>query len=368
MAVPTLYICRHYANGRYGALEALTISLSFTSMLAILIISIHSMKQLPKQKKIETKFKILYTISITSATICILATMISTITCVNEWTLTSTISLAITFPSYYTLVLVLLATFIARLYYTFRFSVYAISNKNKTIFLVLFIICSISSAIAVILYVISLFDAEYYDQDLWNDVDNKTYMTTAISFFLLALILYVSISIWTSKIFVSNLMKVTQLSGNSLSLYMKARIKQEDSNDENDSDDMSPQLNERQIKMIDNVSKYVSLFSVAIGSSIITLLVISSNEWIHWGGLFVQILFIFLNTDCIVNIMCIYLQYNFTGKYYRRYVKFIERVWKPIFVKKAKTDMVQAYHVEHVENKHVEMTALNETSGDDTSS
>ena len=338
-----------------------------------MVVTIHSIKHLPKQKKIDTKFKALFGTSIASATLCMLTTMTATLSCISGFIDGSNVSLALSIPSYFILIFLLLATFIARLYYTFRDSAYAVSYKDKSIFLVLYIICCVAGAAAMILYVISIFSDKYSYENVWISPDNKL-IAFVMTLFFICLIVYISISIWAAVIFVSNLMKVTQLSGNVMENgYVKAKSKlntsDDDTNDDSDEMDVdcvSPQLNERQIKMIDNVARYSTLFSVAIGSSIITLIVMSSGEYIHWGSLFIQILFIFLNTDCTINIACLYLQYNFTTKYYRKYVKFIERIWKPFFIKKAKYDMIEAYHLEKMENENdTQMTALNESSGDE---
>ena len=362
-------ICRRdEPRGKYSGLDVFTICLAVISLIGLMVITVHSIKELPKQKKLDSVFKWFYGVSITFAIICITSTISATISCVDGSSNGADISMALSIPSYFGLILVLLATFIARLHYTFKDSSYKVSNKNSIIFIVLYSICALSAIIAMVLYIIVLFEETQTDKSAWT-VTRHPLMPITMYFCFNCMIFYISTSIWAAKIFVSNLIKVAQLSMDSMQNISQQRLTNmngtEDTPELQD-ENVSIQLNEQQRKMIDMISKYVSLFSIGTGSSMITVLVMSSGEWMHWGDTFTQILFIFLDTDCIMNITCMYLQYKFSKKYYDRYVRFIERMWKPIFIKRAKDSMVDDYIAKKEKNGHQQLSVVNENSDCDT--
>ena len=141
-------------------------------------------------------------------------------------------------------------------------------------------------------------------------------------------IIYVFTAIWTVYLFSMNLLDVANLSED---VAVAENIGIEDI-----------KLNNTQIKLIDAIARYVTLFTIATLTSVITLMVLSANKW--WPqntSVHGQVWMIIASVDTVLNLICLYLQYNFNIKYYRKCCSCLG-CWKPYFIRRLKMNMIRA--------------------------
>eukprot|EP01084_Bolivina_argentea_P052590 96606_1 len=97
-----------------------------------------------------------------------------------------------------------------------------------------------------------------------------------------------------------------------------------------DNVDAKYKFNKSQHKLIDSISRYVALFALASLTSLITIMFILfdsidvefNDEWILTTAA----------VDCMVNFLCLYLQYSFASKYYSAACKYLHFCSKTLFV------------------------------------
>ena len=54
-------------------------------------------------------------------------------------------------------------------------------------------------------------------------------------------------------------------------------------------------------------------------------------------------IFVMYSFDCMINIICLYLQYPFATKYYYKYCKCITKLWNNLLIYKAQNALKQKY-------------------------
>ena len=107
-------------------------------------------------------------------------------------------------------------------------------------------------------------------------------------------------------------------------------------------------LNESQEKLINQVSRYNSLFTLAASTSIAVSIalgvaaIVSVDEGSADYGI-VPIMQCITLFDCVVNVICLFLQYSFATKYYNKYCVCIDKCWKSILYKQVKLGLKKRY-------------------------
>ena len=56
-----------------------------------------------------------------------------------------------------------------------------------------------------------------------------------------------------------------------------------------------------------------------------------------------QISYIIVSINCVINVLCLYLQYSFANKYYERFCVGIHRCWRCMLTKEATRSMIKKY-------------------------
>ena len=316
-----LHICVSY--GDFVAEEIFTILLSIFAVIIHAIIIIHASIKLPKQKQMHKTFKILFYISSIVAMFTSISCLIATILCVQNYQILSLIFSTITVATYFLLLMTLLTTLLFRLRSTFQGSIYEITLKKQCCFAILYVSCILFAMLSVTLFILILY-AGYYDYQWLGSYAHYVIDTILVTSACIAGLIYVFTAIWACYLFTNNLMCIARLN--------------KDNNDDDETGNC--ELNERQKKMISNITRYVSLFCVATLTSFICVVVISSRRYVdRWEGKEGQIYGTSTIIDSVINMICLYFQYSFNVTYYETYCKCLEKCWAPYFIKKARSNV-----------------------------
>ena len=248
---------------------------SFTFPICFIIlffIVIVSTKQLQSKQKIQIQIKIVYFIAIINAiiyTIVANVTHFLTMACmdyskVQPYGVLNSIS-------YSVFCLCVLGILLLRLYFTFKESMYKISECQQKVFIILYSLGIISSVVYSLAYFIGIIMIQL--------------ITNAV-----ATILFFGSFISAMIVFVRKMYALSILNRD----------------------------NEKQANnLLYTTTKYVLLLSFAIISTGITFviagieLMLTGQVWAVTGNA--------VCIDCVVNILCLYLQYPFADEYYRKY-------------------------------------------------
>lgn len=342
----------------FAWIEIISIIISCISLLIILLIGYSSIPQLNSLSKLEISFKYLFYLSWISSIIVTILTLLSTFLCIYSFKFPSTIIITIAIYFYYILLLSLLATLITRLHFTFIDSIYKITNKTRKILFIFFIIVIILIIFNILFDIISWFDTYLFNQNYVQ------YSTLSIIFGALAIFSYTLTALYAMSIFANNLIKLTHLqatspptlqsvNNSSISIQGQGLNNDDSSTGSRSSSFMIPsnkkykyKLNQTQKDLIENISKYVSLLIFAMISSLIVAIAILCGIWIKniiFRQHFFQIILIFTNLDCGINIICLYLQYSFAVDNYHKYCKCIHLLSRKLLRGKAKRSGQKKY-------------------------
>ena len=284
------------ASFKDGSLSSLSQLLSSSiSLLVIIIISVRSLLQLKSRKEIQKVIKNIYLLicigSITATTTCLIATLLYSnepdSLCLFLWTLF--------FASYPLVLCGVLAILLLRLYLTFRESVLEITLYQKWIFIVLYSFNIIITIILNLTYALSIVDNLIY----------AIYVAVAsMIYFILSLY---AMSLFSSKMFA--LMRMRQ--------YSMDKGKPDT-------------FDEKHKRLLYSTTKYVTLLSIAILSTFVFAVCgVFANYYVEIDGLVSSVACI----DCVINIICLYLQYPFNNKYYDKYCKCFGNCCMYFFIK-----------------------------------
>ena len=336
--------CAHRSNIETS--QIITIIIISSGILITTIILLNAFKEFPKHHKMENIFKCLFYSSLATSTLTQISVLTALILCVQGNQKPTLILLSTYTASYLLCLLLILTTLLLRLHYTFKESIYKITKKTRNALLILYIFTIIFCTSSVCLYMTATITLQSWDQ---NDIKNKVWTTSqsklmpiVIYLAVIGGILYVITAIWANMIFTKNLVQLTHSRADSMfkiairSIKNIHEYKRVQSKQEIDAEVNGMELNDDQMRLIDSISRYVSLFTIAIITSMINVLLVMSGEWVNWYNGHLQILAMFSCLDCTVNIVCLYLQYQFNIKYYNKWCKCIERCWRKYFIKKAK--------------------------------
>ena len=100
-------------------------------------------------------------------------------------------------------------------------------------------------------------------------------------------------------------------------------------------------LNIEQKMFIEKISRYVSLFTVAMLVTLFTAISILIAQSIPglFTGRFVYLMVMSAAWDSTFNVCCLVLQYSFATSFYYKYFAWIECCWKRLFTKRAEKDL-----------------------------
>ena len=362
MDASELNICLQ--QGQYDAIEIINLILSSIGLIVILPILIHAWFYLHQQEQIQSLFKALFWISAGFIVLTLITQLLSTIFCVEGQDMLALIFTIIAFDSYFWLLLTLLATLVCRIENTFNGTTYELPKCTRYLWLTMFIITMILSGIATIIFGANAFvtdSNQIRDNVIWTQFD---YFGIYIAFG--AVLFYVITAIWSCHIFVS---RITDLANTSATTMVSIMVQQADLEDieeedmnpmhhEEDSIDLNDMLRLKSLdaineRMLNCITRYTSLFAIAIFTSFLTVLCLGfATFWDEYDIRLGQIFMIVSGVDVVINLICVYLQYDFNVGYYERLCKHVENCWKGYFMRKAKRKMAQTKKVNLNKDHH----------------
>ena len=240
-----------------------------------------------------------------------------------------------------------LSILLMRVHHTFRKSMFEISFTEKWILIISYTLTIISGCLTIIIY-------------LWEKLHDKSNETEFYTeyfilyyFQFLSVIFYVSTSLYAMCIFTRKMYKLAELRANSM----------------RNIDEESIKLNAKQTKLLNTTSKYLSLSALAIFTTFIATIVIwYAWEWYGydawWNEVIRQIVLTATSMDCVCNIICLYLQYPWTKRYYDRYCSCFAKCWGYILKTKFERKMKKLY-LNQVQSNSVNVVKSNKVSGVD---
>ena len=314
--------------------EIITIIIVSIGLILSIIISIITIKCILKMAKLNKILKYLYITSNIAICLDLIFGILSPTLCHLHSESVSHIMFIMGLLFYYILMLNLLATLIYRLYITFNQSIYKITKIKKYIVNSLFIITCLLFLTTMIIQCIS---AALIIQKKLENGERRQYMLLAIYFNVTAFLTYIITSAFVVYLFARNMMKLTHSRATSM-------------RNVHDMNMADINLNKKQTKFIKNITRYVSLFSVALISSIFSMIWV----FIVFGdvlpaGIQVTAFQLVIQESCIdavINLICLALQYQFATNFYEKYCKWIEWCWKRVFIKNAHNELIRKYEMQ----------------------
>lgn len=178
----------------------------------------------------------------------------------------------------------LLATLVLRLHLTFSDSAYRMSQNIICVFIAIFIVLFVLIVLGVVSFIVLYRNTEYIEDHILG-------WFCFFSF----LIVYFAGSFFAIRFFVNNLSKLAKLRVDS---QRKVSLS---------ADDIS--LNAHQRKWLNLSAKYITLFVIAILSTIFT--------WISCFVISFEMAAVFVTFDYCINLFCLYLQFAFATGHYK---------------------------------------------------
>lgn len=306
------HYCQGISNNGLDIVEILMVIVSLTGLCVAIYVTFHSLQYLPKSKKLAKPPKISFYCCLICSYIVFISSAISAFICLLTDVYENFLN-SMAIISFTILILILLITLIYRLFSSFATSSYAVKGITKWIFYILYsiiLICAILNIIERCLVAIK------FNGD-WNAAA-KQYPFTASGYVgFIGLLLYISTSIYAVFLFIKKLMELTKS-------QMQSTM-----------DITNIKLSNSQKKILNNASKYVSLLALAIFTSILTAVGWSLSTFIWdpvenyntWNSYLEEIMILITAIDTIVNLICLYLQFGFTSKYYNKWCCGLQCCW-----------------------------------------
>eukprot|EP00484_Ammonia_sp_Unknown_P026231 CAMPEP_0197047710 /NCGR_PEP_ID=MMETSP1384-20130603/23167_1 /TAXON_ID=29189 /ORGANISM="Ammonia sp." /LENGTH=281 /DNA_ID=CAMNT_0042479693 /DNA_START=229 /DNA_END=1074 /DNA_ORIENTATION=+ len=246
-----------------------------------------------------------------------------------------------------------------RLYWTFEGSAFALSSRSKLAFLFLYILTVLTIIASTLIYIIN--------NSAQLQVPKVQHLMSALG--MLGVLLYLAIGIGANYIFTKNLIDLASLTSTSLHRvvvpkpqketkkgYMRTFAEPPPDIDEEfeevdeaengiwDKRNFTIMLSDDQTKLIQNITKYVSVFSIAILTSLLTVGTAIVGEVKQWqSNQFVA--FLLMSTvDSTVNVLCLYLQYPFNSKRYVTLCVLSDWCWKRAIITWTKNNIRESLH------------------------
>lgn len=209
---------------------------------------------------------------------------------------------------YGSFLLILLLNLVMRLYVTFQDTPLRMNQHTVQLFVALFVVGFVLIILGVIGRCLILFG---------NTFGSFLFFSTLF----LGFSLYVVGSVLAVRLFVMNLSSAAKMQASSVGSESDLTV---------NADDIS--LNVRQQKLLHLAAKYILLFFVAILSTMVAWLCIIIVSF-ECGAI---IMFI----DFSVNLQCLYLQFAFATKHYRKCCKYLDLRSKAVVLRRAKLQML----------------------------
>lgn len=276
----------------------------------ILVIGLSTIKGMQKLKKLNSIIRGLYYFCFICCVASPLCHISVTLVCILPNNLSPNIFRAIYYFVYISLLITMLSTLFVRLHCTFKESVYRLSFIHKIIMLSIFCILWISLISALTSQII--YSLNHRDRFM----DTPGFLIFAV----ISCTIYILSSIYAVTLFVNNLMKLVKSRATSFKNVL---------------DENAKKLNQHQTKLINQISRYVSLISLGIFISVIMTTV---AVLVHFrrnrekDATFVEYwLATLILVDNTLNLIFMSLQYKFTDTFYQKYCKCISSFWFCIF-------------------------------------
>ena len=305
-----LHGCYHHGLNEIG------FSIYLTCFIFLLIISITSIKQLIfDSEKIQNVIKCIYFLvtifSIFVTLIALSGSLICQRTKLEIWITGFVLC-------YECMLLSVSGLLLLRLYFTFKESIFAITQCQKWFIIILYLFTIIAGLISFI------FSNAY----------------VALIGYCVGGTLYVVLTIYGMLFFSQKMYQLTKIANNENEI----------------------EFNQQQKKLLYTTTKYVTLLTIAIlsswivfiGSTIYMLKYINHYEQGR-GHIFYLLIGSLCCFDCMVNVICLYLQYPFNQKYYEKYcqccARFCAYLFKKLVLKNMKQTDVESDVLLHLHYK-----------------
>ena len=238
------------------------------------------------RREMEMSIKVIYFLTLTTAITYNVTSNISNILkmiCLDSPQLSSYLE-AIDVTAYYYMLTCVVSILLLRLYLTFQESIFELSKNQKVFLIIVFSLHWISSIVGTILYY----------------TNNPMVILIIVSG--LWKIIYLTESIYGMILFAQKMYALTKMRASSI-----------------DNDQVL--FNEQQMELLRTTTKYVTLLSIAMISSWIYFFFVSINGILPGQKTSVSgpLLGTLGNIDCVINILCLYLQFPFNNEYYDKY-------------------------------------------------
>ena len=339
--------------------EIASITIEITMLFIAITMAIVFLKSLSKLKKLNKMLRLLFISTITALFIYLISALSIPIICHQISEQISMIPMAIAILFYFITIINLLNTLLCRLYVTFNQSAYKIKNSGRYALNSLNTITMLLFAISIIMYISAIFLKPSTKKLI---IEQRIafaiyFAATGFSFYIIttAIIVY---------LFARNMLRLTRLRATSV-------IRVNSGSESPKAGTMggmfameiqrkATELNEKQTKFINNISRYVSLFTFSLLSTFMTMLspLIAEAFPSVFNGRFIYLILMVGSIDGTVNMACLALQYSFATEFYYKYCIWIECCWKRLFT----------VHMERaLEKKYMEEIQLSELCVDSMS-
>ena len=283
--------------------DYVAISIAIPCILLVLVLLIKSIREIPKLKKIQTKIKIQYYINCAFSLLCMISGALFQFVCTN-W-IDSMVIIC-----YWILVGGILNTLLLRLNHTFKESVYKLSSfQSWTI--------NITKYILLIIGIIS-----YCLYNIFQFTDIPITYTSLLIMVTSGAFIYLLLTGYALYLFANKLMILAHSRAASM---------------RNVADENAIKLSQTQTKLINQTSRIVSLISIAMLTTFINAFMFTNSN--HASIILLTLTYI----DCTVNVICLYLTYPFSTKYYDRFCGCFNKCWNHILSRSAKNKMERKY-------------------------
>ena len=216
------------------------------------------------------------------------------------------VNLAICFPSsarwtfimiyfipYFSILICILSTLLLRLYFTFKDSIFEITQYQKWILGIVFGMIFFGYICSIILIIFFAFRQDIYEKKFQNSVLSRV-CVGIIGFS------YFGLTVYGMVLFAGKMYKLASMRASSLNVGGSGLT----------------EFNEQQRQLLYTTTKYVTLLSIAIISTWINVLF-----FVFVNIIYSPMMAILTCLDIVINPICLWLQYKFAEKYYDRYCK-----------------------------------------------
>ena len=276
-----------YGSLRRDFLDGLSIAVNVIGLVIVLLIGTMATLRFMRMSKMNKSLKILFYVSVLASILTLLSIGIVFMVCFGDNS-DEEVSLSGLLPffsliGYLTLFMCVLGTLLVRLHITFEQSMYRMSKQTKNIFITLYciIILLTLTAIAIWAYL-------FFQRNLGKII---TWLTVVWILFLSICFLYITTAIAAVWIFCSNLLKLATL--------------------ESPTSDPSD-FNATQMRLVNMSTKYITLFCISAVCIFACLMV---HIVYHYAKLPYHLDILSTSVDCVISIVCLYMQYAFASKY-----------------------------------------------------